>query len=189
MAKLIVISGEERQEFELAAFNTIGRHPDNTIQILDRIISKEHAQIQRAADGRFLLRDLKSLNGTFLRGERVGDHYLNDGDEFTMGSTRIVFVDKPKSDDALGRVTIAPGLTESHIRGRVQANTGDFMPERQIGDDKNLRRDYERLRIGHELARAVGNELHLEKLLPKILHKELQRVGDDLGVILLQNEH
>mgnify|MGYP000458652731 CR=1 FL=1 len=50
MAKLIVISGDERQEFELAAFNTIGRHPDNTIQILDRIISKEHAQIQRAAD-------------------------------------------------------------------------------------------------------------------------------------------
>jgi adenylate cyclase len=44
MAKLIVISGEERQEFDLAAFNTIGRHPDNTIQILDRIISKEHAQ-------------------------------------------------------------------------------------------------------------------------------------------------
>ena len=71
MAKLIVISGEERQEFELAAFNTIGRHPDNTIQILDRIISKEHAQIQRAADGRYLLRDLRSLNGTFMRGERV----------------------------------------------------------------------------------------------------------------------
>ena len=71
MAKLIVISGEERQEFELAAFNTIGRHPDNTIQILDRIISKEHAQIQRSADGRFLLRDLRSLNGTFMRGERV----------------------------------------------------------------------------------------------------------------------
>ena len=135
MAKLIVISGEERQEFELAAFNTIGRHPDNTIQILDRIISKEHAQIQRAADGRYLLRDLRSLNGTFMRGERVADHYLSDNDEFTMGSTRIVFVDKPKADDVLQRVTIAPGLTESHIRGRIQANTGDFMPERQIVDE------------------------------------------------------
>jgi adenylate cyclase len=188
MAKLIVISGDERQEFELAAFNTIGRHPDNTIQILDRIISKEHAQIQRAADGRFMLRDLKSLNGTFLRGERVGDHYLNDGDEFTMGSTRIVFVDKPRSDDALGRVTIAPGLTESHIRGRVQANTGDFMPERQIGDDKILRRDYERLRIGHELARAVGSELDLDKLLPKILDKAFELVGADRGVILLMDD-
>jgi adenylate cyclase len=188
MAKLIVISGEERQEFELAAFNTIGRHPDNTIQILDRIISKEHAQIQRSADGRFLLRDLRSLNGTFLRGERISDHYLSDGDEFTMGSTRIVFVDKPKADDALQRVTIAPGLTESHIRGRIQANTGDFMPERQIADEKILRRDYERLRIGHELARAVGSELDLDKLLPKILDKAFELVGADRGVILLLDE-
>jgi len=188
MAKLIVISGEERQEFELAAFNTIGRHPDNTIQILDRIISKEHAQIQRAADGRFLLRDLRSLNGTFMRGERVADHYLVDGDEFTMGSTRIVFVDKPKADDVLQRVTIAPGLTESHIRGRIQANTGDFMPERQIADDKILRRDYERLRIGHELARAVGSELDLDKLLPKILDKAFELVGADRGVILLMDD-
>ncbi|MDQ3363942.1 MAG: FHA domain-containing protein [Myxococcota bacterium] len=188
MAKLIVISGEERQEFELAAFNTIGRHPDNTIQILDRIISKEHAQIQRAADGRYMLRDLRSLNGTFMRGERVADHYLTDGDEFTMGSTRIVFADKPKADDALGRVTIAPGLTESHIRGRIQANTGDFMPERQIADEKNLRRDYERLRIGHELARAVGSELDLDKLLPKILDKAFELVGSDRGVILLTDD-
>jgi adenylate cyclase len=188
MAKLIVISGDERQEFELAAFNTIGRHPDNTIQILDRIISKEHAQIQRAADGRYLLRDLRSLNGTFMRGERIADHYLTDGDEFTMGSTRIVFVDKPKTDDVLQRVTIAPGLTESHIRGRIQANTGDFMPERQIADDKNLRRDYERLRIGHELARAVGSELDLDKLLPKILDKAFELVGCDRGVILLLDD-
>lgn len=188
MAKLIVISGEERQEFELAAFNTIGRHPDNTIQILDRIISKEHAQIQRAADGRYLLRDLRSLNGTFMRGERIADHYLSDGDEFTMGSTRIVFVDKPRADDVLQRVTIAPGLTESHIRGRIQANTGDFMPEKQIADDKNLRRDYERLRIGHELARAVGSELDLDKLLPKILDKAFELVGADRGVILLQDD-
>src|SRR5450432_2202977 len=188
MAKLIVISGEERQEFELAAFNTIGRHPENTIQILDRIISKEHAQIQRAADSRFLLRDLRSLNGTFLRGERVGDHFLTDGDEFTMGSTRIVFVDKPKADDALQRVTIAPGLTESHIRQRIQASTGDFVPERQISDDKQLRRDYERLRIGHELARAVGSELDLEKLLPKILDKAFELVGADRGAILLKDD-
>jgi len=188
MAKLIVISGDERQEFELAAFNTIGRHPDNTIQILDRIISKEHAQIQRAADGRYLLRDLRSLNGTFMRGERVADHYLSDGDEFTMGSTRIIFVDKPKIDDVLQRVTIAPGLTESHIRGKITANTGDFMPERQIGDEKNLRRDYERLRIGHELARAVGSELDLDKLLPKILDKAFELVGADRGVILLMDD-
>ncbi len=188
MAKLIVISGEERQEFELAAFNSIGRHPDNTIQVLDRIISKEHAHIQRGADGRFMLRDLRSLNGSFFRGERIAAHFLTDGDEITMGSTRLVFVDKPKLDDVLGRVTIAPGLTESHIRGRVQANTGDFLPEKQIADDKILRRDYERLRIGQELARAVGGELDLDKLLPKILDKAFELLGADRGVILLVDD-
>jgi adenylate cyclase len=188
MAKLIVISGDERQEFELAAFNTIGRHPDNTIQVLDRIISKEHAQIQRAGDGRFLLRDLRSLNGTFIRGERVGEHYLVDGEEVTMGSTRLLFVDKVAEEEPLHRVTIAPGLTESHIRQRIQAETGDFMQERQILDEKILRRDYERLRIGHELARAVGSELDLEKLLPKILDKAFELVGADRGAILLMDD-
>lgn len=188
MAKLIVISGDERQEFELAAFNTIGRHPDNTIQVLDRIISKEHAQIQRLQDGRFILRDLRSLNGTFIRGERIGEHYLQDGDEVTMGSTRLLFVDKPQAEEPLHRVTIAPGFTDSHIRQRIQANTGDFMPEKQIGDDKVLRRDYERLRIGHELARAVGSELDLEKLLPKILDKAFELVGADRGAILLMDD-
>jgi adenylate cyclase len=188
MAKLIVISGDERQEFELAAFNSIGRHPDNTIQILDRIISKEHAQIQRGPDGRFLLRDLRSLNGTFLRGERIGDHMLADGDEVTMGSTRLVFQDKPAVEEPMHRVTIAPGLTESHIRQRIQASTGDFARENQITDIAQLRRDYERLRIGHELARAVGSELDLEKLLPKILDKAFELVGADRGAILLKDD-
>ena len=73
MAKLILTSGEHRQEFELAAMNTIGRHPDNSIQILDRIISKEHCQIIRTPEGRFLLRDLGSLNGTYVSGARVNE--------------------------------------------------------------------------------------------------------------------
>ncbi|GAB4540345.1 MAG: adenylate/guanylate cyclase domain-containing protein [Haliangiales bacterium] len=188
MAKLILISGDEQQEFELAAFNSIGRHPDNTIQILDRIISKEHAQIQRTPDGRYLLRDLRSLNGTFMKGERISERYLEDSDEISMGSTRLRFVDKGPEDDALHRVTIAPGsMTESHIRQRINAASGKFLPERSLTDEKVLRRDYERLRIGHELATAVGSELDLEKLLPKILDKAFELVGADRGAILLMD--
>ncbi len=187
MAKLIVTSGEERQEFELLAFNSVGRHPDNTIQILDRIVSKEHAHIQRAADGRFMLRDLRSLNGTYIHGERVEERYLDDGDEISMGSTKLVFVDTGPEDEALQRVTIAPGLTESHIRQRIAASSGDFLPERTITDETVLRSDYERLRIGHELAKAVGSELDLEKLLPKILDKAFELVGADRGAILLMD--
>ncbi len=185
MAKLIVISSDERQEFELGNFNSVGRHPDNTIQILDRIISKEHATLQRLPDGGYMLRDLQSLNGTFIRGDRVTERRLDDGDEITMGSTRLLFVHRGADNMALNRVTIAPGLTESHIRQRIAADTGEFVPERQIRDDAVLRRDYERLRIGHELAKAVGSELDLERLLPKILDKAFELVGADRGAILL----
>jgi adenylate cyclase len=189
MAKLILISSEDRQEFELAAFNSIGRHPDNTIQILDRIISKEHAQIQRTPDGRFLLRDLGSLNGTYIRGERVGEHLLGDGDEITLGSTKLLYVEQKADDPALHRVTIAPGMTESHIRQKIAASQPgrEFLAEREIFDEKVLRRDYEKLRIGHELARALGAELDLDKLLPKILDKSFELLGADRGVILLMD--
>lgn len=188
MAKLILLSGDERQEFELAAFNSIGRHPDNTIQILDRIISKEHAQIQRTPDGRYLLRDLGSLNGTYIRGERVSEQILHDGDEIALGSTRLLYVEGRGEADALHRVTIAPGMTESHIRQKIAASsTRDFQPEREIYDEKVLRRDYERLRIGHELGRALGAELDLDKLLPKILDKAFELLNADRGVILLMD--
>src|SRR5436190_14515037 len=109
MAKIIVTgSDQQRREFELGAVNTIGRHPDNTLQILDRIVSKEHAQIIRQPDGRFLFRDLGSLNGSFLQGERIGEHVLLDGDEITLGSTRLMFQEKSAADSLLQKVTIAP---------------------------------------------------------------------------------
>src|SRR5258706_11858202 len=158
MAKLILTSGEQRQEFELAAVNTIGRHPDNSIQILDRIISKEHAQILRGGDGRFLLRDLGSLNGTYVSGNRVSEHVLNHGDELVLGSTHLTFVEQTETEESLNRVTIAPSSLESIVRHKVdaQAASRDFLPEKHIYDIEQLRRDYEKLRIGHELGRAIA---------------------------------
>ena len=94
MAKLVLKSGETRQEFELGAMNTLGRHPDNTVQILDRIISKEHAHVIRQSDGRFLLRDLGSLNGTYVGGNRVSNYTLKHGDEIVLGSTHLVYLER-----------------------------------------------------------------------------------------------
>ena len=36
MGKITVIGNDQRREYELGAITTIGRHPDNTMQILDR---------------------------------------------------------------------------------------------------------------------------------------------------------
>ena len=190
MAKLILTSGEHQQEFELAAINTLGRHPDNSIQILDRIISKEHAQILRGSDGRFLLRDLGSLNGTYVSGARVSEHPLQHGDELVLGSTHLTFVEHTDVEESLNRVTIAPSALESIVRHKVdaQAASHDFLPEKQIFEVEQLRRDYEKLRIGHELGRAIVGILDLDELLPRILDKSFELLPADRGVILLYDQ-
>jgi adenylate cyclase len=93
MAKLILATAEGQQAIELRSTNSLGRHPNNTIQLLDRIVSKEHCIVERR-DGRFVLRDLGSLNGTYVNGERVrGEAVLQHGDEIALGSTRARYDD------------------------------------------------------------------------------------------------
>jgi adenylate cyclase len=91
MAKLILTSPEGQQTVTLASRNSLGRHPDSTIQILDKIVSKEHCRIALEGDT-WMLEDLDSLNGTFLNGGRLnGKRPLVHGDEFSLGATRARF--------------------------------------------------------------------------------------------------
>ncbi|HEX4473613.1 MAG TPA: adenylate/guanylate cyclase domain-containing protein [Polyangiaceae bacterium] len=88
MARLQLSTPDGQQVVELGAHNTLGRHPTNSIQLLDKIVSKEHCVIERRGF-QFVLRDLGSLNGTYVNGERVnGERSLKHGDEIALGSTR-----------------------------------------------------------------------------------------------------
>lgn len=190
MPRVIVTGSDQQRDYELHPLNTIGRHPDNTLQILDRIVSKEHAQIIRQPDGRFLFRDLGSLNGSFFRGERVTDRLLEEGDEITLGSTTIRYVDLDPSDSMLQKVTISPSANETLIRQRLKAppTSHEFQPERDIFDSEVLRRDYEKLRLAHELGRSIGLEVNLDVLLEKIIMKAFELIPADRGVILLMED-
>lgn len=190
MAKLIVIGTDEvheRREYDLGPTTSIGRHPDNTIQILDRIVSKEHAQVVRLPDGRFLFRDLGSLNGSFLGEERVVERVLQQGDEIGLGSSRVRYEEGRSADSTLQQVTIQPAANETFIRQRLEAATRelDFLPEKQISDVEVLRRDYEKLRLAHELGRSIGLEVNLDVLLEKIITKAFELIPADRAVILL----
>jgi adenylate cyclase len=84
-----------QQVVELGVHNTLGRHPTNSIQLLDKIVSKEHCIIEKRGT-QFVLRDLGSLNGTYVNGERVnGERPLRHGDELALGSTRARLEDPP----------------------------------------------------------------------------------------------
>jgi len=77
---------------------TIGRAPDCDIIIDNLGVSRVHAQIERTGDV-FVLRDLKSNNGTFVRGEKIQRYNLNHQDEFFVGKHSITFLyEEPEKD-------------------------------------------------------------------------------------------
>ena len=63
---------------------TIGRSPNNDVVIENLGVSKHHAKID-GLDGRFLLTDLQSKNGTFVNNELVTSRWLQHGDAITVG--------------------------------------------------------------------------------------------------------
>ena len=113
MARLILATAEGQQAIDLRPTNSLGRHPNNTIQLLDKIVSKEHC-ILELRDGRFILRDLGSLNGTYVNGERVrGETFLKHGDEIALGSTRARYDDG--SGAPLPLPPVGPGAVQHAI--------------------------------------------------------------------------
>ena len=192
MARLIIVGerGKADKEFTLGDTASLGRHPSQDIQILDRVVSKEHASIIRRQH-QYYLADLGSRNGTFLNGQRVqGSVPIQDGDEVLMGNTRMLFkADQAKAVDLLQKVTIASEGHTANIQGRI-AGTPEmrFVPETEIGDDKALRRDYEKLRIALQLSQDLGIERDLDKLLERILDRAFALFAADRAVILLVDE-
>ena len=179
-----------RRTHVLDSTTTIGRHPEQDIQILDRVVSKEHALIEQGIEGRFVVRDRGSRNGTFVNGDEVdGERLLDDGDTISVGSTDLSFEQDPTVPETKSRVTIHAGASDSHIQNRIaQGVDNRFLPEPQIQDEQALRRDYEKLRIAHELNRSIGVETDLDLLLEKILDKAFELFPADHGVILMRVE-
>lgn len=70
---------------------TIGRHPDADLFLDDVTVSRNHVELRREGD-RVELRDLGSLNGTYVGQERVDVHELSTGDEIQVGRFRLMFL-------------------------------------------------------------------------------------------------
>jgi hypothetical protein len=70
---------------------TIGRHPDSDIFLDDVTVSRRHAEVVLVDEG-VLVKDLGSLNGSYVNGERVDERTLTSGDEVQIGRFKLLFV-------------------------------------------------------------------------------------------------
>ncbi|GAB96192.1 pSer/pThr/pTyr-binding forkhead associated (FHA) protein [Kineosphaera limosa] len=73
-----------------APTTTTGRHPDSDIFLDDVTVSRKHAVFQVEGDS-FVVRDVGSLNGTYVNRELVDQAVLRPGDEVQIGKYRLVF--------------------------------------------------------------------------------------------------
>jgi hypothetical protein len=74
-----------------AEVTTAGRHPESDIFLDDVTVSRRHAEFRKTADG-FFVRDVGSLNGSYVNRERIDDAALQGGDEVQIGKFRLVFL-------------------------------------------------------------------------------------------------
>ena len=72
-------------------FTSTGRHPDSDIFLDDVTVSRRHAEFYRSGD-RFTVRDVGSLNGTYVNRERIEEAELFGGDEVQIGKFRLLFL-------------------------------------------------------------------------------------------------
>ncbi|WP_092864981.1 FHA domain-containing protein [Quadrisphaera sp. DSM 44207] len=69
---------------------TAGRGPSSDIFLDDVTVSRKHAEFVRDGEA-FRVRDVGSLNGTYVNRDRVDDVVLHAGDEVQIGKYRLTF--------------------------------------------------------------------------------------------------
>jgi pSer/pThr/pTyr-binding forkhead associated (FHA) protein len=95
---------------------SIGRSPDNALVIDNPAVSHYHARVFNE-EGRMMLEDFGSMNGTFVNGQRVKMVMLKPGDSVMVGKHTIVVSDSRELDGfASGNAvakTVAPKINET----------------------------------------------------------------------------
>ena len=76
---------------------TIGRTPDNDIQLNAPFISRRHAVVQTDGDATRVI-DWGSKNGVYVNSARITEHFLQNGDIVTIGNAHFRYEERPKRE-------------------------------------------------------------------------------------------
>lgn len=161
---------------------TIGRSAESSLSIPSLSLSRHHARIVRR-DGRYLLEDCGSRNGTYLNHNALGEAMpLSDGDEIRMGDVRMRF----RADTASVAVTGPP----------VSGSDTFFLRRDQL----DFRRYAEESRSGalaveagiwptlSEAAATLITHYPLDRLLEVVMDIAFRAVPAERGALLLRRE-
>lgn len=194
MARLVVETGADvGMIFPLPGGKvTIGRSVSCDIQIIDRKVSRCHAEVIQE-DNHYIFNDLDSKNGSYLNGHRVKEKSpLNDGDNLRIGETVMVFESGPedsthyKSETTSKSIRLVDDSSWGEPRVSVAAGLQSSLDlEVNEVERETLKDSHKRLEILYTVADAIRNILNLDDLLEQIMQIISGVIKMDRGFIML----
>jgi len=166
---------------------TLGRANTNRIILKDELCSREHAEVFHS-DGRWLLRDLNSLNGTRVNDTSITNEWnLAPNDEVNVGHSRLLFVenmgqlpDLPPAPLPSDSVAIKKRLGHTRFLTPIPP-TSVAEPTTTTAAHHNLNRE---LSLLYRLALDMGDAADYQELVGIVLDGLLEATPADVGAIL-----
>lgn len=185
MSQLYVLQGPDKgKTFELhQGYGLIGRDSPSIV-LTDVSVSRRHSELLQE-DSRWLLKDLGSVNGTYLNGVKIDSpHEVRVGDQIRCGSTVLVF---GSSAEPAFRAEPTEVHLGAHDDPTVDSTIMDSMPSKSdlvqvaptAADD---------LRVMYQLISATNSIFDLDQLLERAMDLIFEVISAERGFILLLGE-
>ncbi|MGQ0634970.1 MAG: ATP-binding protein [Planctomycetaceae bacterium] len=188
---LLVIEGvDQGARFGLGSDELgVGRDVHNLIRLHDTEVSRSHAVV-RFSNGRHLLVDLNSANGTYVNGAPIQSHTLAHGDEIQLGRSVLLYETVGPHEElqlVAERVSLLPDALSqgAAIVDEAGAQDSQTLANLAAGPTGQALANLQVLyRIAEE---AVLPSNSVERLLSRILELAIETTGADRGCVLLRD--
>jgi signal transduction histidine kinase len=166
----------------------LGRESDQ-IPLSDRTVSRHHAEIA-PANGGWVLRDLRSANGTYVNSIRIRQPVrLKHGDQIKIGATVLVYTGDQSVSDAdqveirdLIDLDITSPTMDSAILSTVSSEESVVIAGPEVTQAARA------WRVMSELTAAIGAMIDPRQLLERSMDLVLEELPVDRGFILLYDK-
>ncbi|MFZ3279108.1 MAG: sigma 54-interacting transcriptional regulator [Candidatus Sulfotelmatobacter sp.] len=167
---------------------TIGREATNGIAISDPSVSRKHCLVS-GQDGRFLVRDLDSRNGTQVNGTGVEEQWLQHGDEIATGDSSFLFLlEDEEAAPAAGRVEFEEAQYTAETTILHPRDVIYLQPDRLLRELPTTSRLARNLNALFKISRIIPAIRDLNELQGQLLDLIFEIVPAGRGAILLADK-
>lgn len=172
---------------------TIGRHPSNEVMLPIESVSRFHASVICEGDD-YILKDLRSSNGTFVNGKRIQRAALKPGDKVAFGDIeffcRMEGVKQKPGESTTGRVEIMPEKKRPYLyETSIRPTTIDKIAREEVPDNlEALQQANRQLRTLYRLVEILTSQASVDVMLDRALSLVCEVVRADQGVVMTRDD-